>query len=149
MKIEVNYIFREGNVDPLYERLGIDLDAEVEVEERGVLDLSEVVGASEFYELTQVYLRGGHIFFISLSFDEFKDTMDVVNKPAHYQGEIECIECIKASMTYEEFKGYLRGNSFKYLWRYNRKKNAMEDLQKAQWYLDRLQKEIDNNGKSL
>ena len=31
MKIEVNYIFREGNVDPLYERLGIDLDAEVEV----------------------------------------------------------------------------------------------------------------------
>jgi hypothetical protein len=62
MKIEVNYIFREGNVDPLYERLGIDLDAEVEVEERGVLDLSEVVGASEFYELTQVYLRGGHIF---------------------------------------------------------------------------------------
>jgi hypothetical protein len=77
MKIEVNYIFREGNVDPLYERLGIDLDAEVEVEERGVLDLSEVVGASEFYELTQVYLRGGHIFFISLPFDEFKDIMDV------------------------------------------------------------------------
>jgi hypothetical protein len=72
MKVEVNYIFREGNVDPLYERLGIDLDAEVEVEERGVLDLSEVVGASEFYELTQVYLRGGHIFFISLPFDEFK-----------------------------------------------------------------------------
>ena len=75
--------------------------------------------------------------------------MDAVNKPAHYQGEIECIECIKASMTYEEFKGYLRGNSFKYLWRYNRMKNAMADLQKAQWYLERLQKEIDNNGKSL
>lgn len=75
--------------------------------------------------------------------------MDAVNKPPHYSGEIECIECIKASMTYEEFKGYLRGNSFKYLWRYNRKKNALEDLQKAQWYLERLQKEIDNNGKSL
>ena len=74
--------------------------------------------------------------------------MDAVNKPSHYQGEIECIECIKASMTYEEFKGYLRGNSFKYLWRYNRK-NGLEDLQKAQWYLERLQKEIDNNGKSL
>ena len=75
--------------------------------------------------------------------------MYAVNKPAHYQVEIECIECIKASMTYEEFKGYLMGNSFKYLWRYNSKKNAMEDLQKAQWYLERLQKEIDNNGKSL
>ena len=74
--------------------------------------------------------------------------MDAVNKPSHYQGEIECIECIKASMTYEEFKGYLRGNSFKYLWRYNRK-NGLEDLQKAQWYLERLQKEINKNGKSL
>ena len=72
MKIEVNYIFRDNNVDPLYERLGIEIEAEVEIEERGVLDLSEVVAASEFYELTQIYLRGGHIFFISLSFDEFK-----------------------------------------------------------------------------
>lgn len=72
MKIEVNYIFRENNVDPLYERLGIEIDADVEVEERGVLDLSEVVAATEFYEITQIYLRTGHIFFISLSFDEFK-----------------------------------------------------------------------------
>jgi hypothetical protein len=49
--------------------------------------------------------------------------MDAVNKPAHYQGEIECIECIKASMSHiEEFKGYLkRERAFKYVWRYNRK----------------------------
>ena len=72
MKIEVNYIFRENNVDPLYERLGIEMDAEIEIEERGVLDLKEVVAASEFYELTQIYLRTGHIFFIHLPFDEFK-----------------------------------------------------------------------------
>ncbi len=72
--------------------------------------------------------------------------MDVVNNPTHYQGEIECIECIKASMTYEEFKGYLRGNVFKYLWRYNRK-NGLQDLEKSQWYLNRLHKEIKQNGK--
>jgi len=72
--------------------------------------------------------------------------MDVVNKPPHYQGEIECIECIKASMTYEEFKGYLRGNVFKYLWRYNRK-NGLQDLEKSQWYLNRLHKEIEQHGK--
>jgi len=48
-------------------------------------------------------------------------------------------------MTYEEFKGYLRGNSLKYMWRYNRK-NGMEDLQKAEWYLKRLQKEIQDHG---
>ncbi len=70
---------------------------------------------------------------------------DNVNNPTHYGGEIECIEFIKAQMSYEEFKGYLRGNSLKYMWRYNRK-NGMEDLQKAEWYLKRLQKEIQDHG---
>ena len=72
MKIEVNFVFRDTQIDPIYERLGLEIDAEVEVQERGVLDLAEVVAASEFYELTQIYLRTGHIFFISLPFDEFK-----------------------------------------------------------------------------
>jgi hypothetical protein len=70
---------------------------------------------------------------------------DNVNNPTHYAGKIECIECIKSQMSYEEFKGYLRGNSLKYMWRYNRK-NGMEDLQKAEWYLKRLQKEIQDHG---
>ncbi len=37
----------------------------------------------------------------------------------------------------EEFIGYLRGNIAKYMhrWRY---KNGIEDLQKAQWYNNRL-----------
>ena len=52
---------------------------------------------------------------------------DNVNKPEHYQGEIECIECIKASMTKIEFLGYLKGNAQKYIWRY-RNKNGLEDL---------------------
>ena len=72
MKIEVNYVFRESDVDPIYERIGIEVGSEVEIEEAGVLDLNQVVGASEFYELTQVYVRGGHVFYIDLPFDEFK-----------------------------------------------------------------------------
>jgi hypothetical protein len=36
--------------------------------------------------------------------------MDVVNKPPHYQGEVEAIDSIKAAMSYEGFKGYLQGN---------------------------------------
>ena len=59
---------------------------------------------------------------------------DPVNKPSHYNtGSIECIEAIEASMSKEEFKGYLKGNAMKYLWRY-RNKNGVEDLKKAQWY---------------
>jgi len=63
---------------------------------------------------------------------------DNINHPAHYtQGGIECIEAIKASMTTSEFRGYLKGNAMKYMWRYQLK-NGVEDLRKAQWYLNRL-----------
>jgi hypothetical protein len=64
---------------------------------------------------------------------------DPVN-PSHYadtDGGIECIEAIEASMSFEEFKGFLRGNCQKYLWRFT-KKNGAEDLKKAKWYLERL-----------
>jgi len=71
--------------------------------------------------------------------------MDLVNNPPHYQGEVEAIDSIKASMSYEAFKGYCQGNALKYVIRYNRK-NGVEDLRKAQWYINRLIKEIEKNG---
>jgi hypothetical protein len=61
---------------------------------------------------------------------------DPIN-PSHYrQGGIECIEAMKVALG-GGFLGYLRGNAIKYLWRYD-KKNGVEDLKKARWYLDRL-----------
>tara|TARA_R110000796_G_C14269171_1_gene401029 strand:- start:129 stop:365 length:237 start_codon:yes stop_codon:yes gene_type:complete len=64
---------------------------------------------------------------------------DPVN-PSHYkQGDIECIDAIEASMTLTQFQGYLKGNIMKYLWRYEHKSNeGLEDLNKAQWYMDKL-----------
>ena len=68
---------------------------------------------------------------------------DVVNHPSHYtQGGIECIEAIKASMSQEAFNGYLKGNAMKYLWRYKNKRKPVEDLKKAQWYINRLISEV-------
>ncbi len=65
---------------------------------------------------------------------------DPIN-PSHYkQGGIECVEAIKAALG-EGFPDYLRGNVMKYLWRYD-KKNGVEDLKKARWYLDRLINEV-------
>lgn len=64
---------------------------------------------------------------------------DNVNHPLHYtNGDIECIDAIKASMTTSEFYGYLKGNVIKYLWRYQLKDDPIQDLKKAQWYLERL-----------
>ena len=64
---------------------------------------------------------------------------DVVNHPHHYNaGIIECIEAIEESMSSVAFKGYLKGNCMKYLWRYDYKGKQVEDLEKAGWYLNRL-----------
>ena len=63
---------------------------------------------------------------------------DPVEKPVHYAaGSVECIDAIEAQMTPEEFKGYLKGNVVKYLWR-ERKKGGKESLKKARWYLNKL-----------
>ena len=67
---------------------------------------------------------------------------DLVNSPAHYnQGDIECIDAIRAMLSSEEFIGYLRGNSLKYRWRF-RYKNGVQDLNKAEWYENRLKEEL-------
>ncbi|KRM73023.1 hypothetical protein FC34_GL000744 [Lacticaseibacillus brantae DSM 23927] len=50
---------------------------------------------------------------------------------------METIDVIKASMQGDEFRGFLKGNIFKYISRY-RKKNGVEDLHKAQWYVEKL-----------
>lgn len=62
---------------------------------------------------------------------------EAVNNPEHYGGDT-CIEAIEASMSREMYEGFLRGNAMKYLWRYDKKGKALEDLQKAMWYLERL-----------
>lgn len=63
---------------------------------------------------------------------------DVVNAPAHYrQGGVECIQAIAAALTPEEFRGYLKGNCIKYVWR-ERHKNGLQDIQKLGWYADAL-----------
>ena len=74
---------------------------------------------------------------------------DSVNKPYHYNtGNIECIDAIKNSMSLVEFKGYLKGNAIKYLWRYDKKHQTRqarsEDLKKAVWYIEKLCEVINN-----
>lgn len=70
---------------------------------------------------------------------------DPINHPSHYtQGEIECIDAIKASMSKEAYYGYLKGNVEKYLWRYKDKENPLQDLSKAAWYLAKLITDYEN-----
>ena len=76
--------------------------------------------------------------YINMAADEAKE-LDPVNNPSHYNtGNVECIEAIEESMSSVAFKGYLKGNCMKYLWRYDYKGKQVEDLQKAGWYLNKL-----------
>ena len=76
-------------------------------------------------------------------------TADPVNHPSHYtSGEIECIDAIKASMSKESFLGFLKGSIIKYCWRYEKKVNPAEDIKKAGWYRDRLEKELHDNSQN-
>ena len=66
---------------------------------------------------------------------------DMVNSPPHYQGDgIECIDAIRAALTPEEFRGYVKGNALKYIWR-EKHKGGDQDLEKAAWYLNRINQE--------
>lgn len=72
------------------------------------------------------------------------DILDNVEHPSHYcRGGIECIDAIEASLGKDEFTGFLRGNIIKYIWRY-KDKNGLEDLKKAQWYLNKLIEVVKN-----
>ena len=74
-------------------------------------------------------------------------TEDMVNSPPHYnKNKIECIDAIE-SATDNGFENYLQGNIIKYVWRY-RYKNGVEDLEKAQWYLNKLIKKVLTDDKS-
>lgn len=58
-----------------------------------------------------------------------------VNHPSHYNAsDIECIDAIRAALTPEEFRGFIKGNVIKYCWRSNHKAGD-QDLEKAHWYL--------------
>lgn len=70
------------------------------------------------------------------------EPVDNVNSPEHYKvGGIETIDFIKAKLTPEEFRGYLKGNVLKYASRAGHKNNAVEDAGKLAWYANRLSKE--------
>jgi len=71
---------------------------------------------------------------------DFKEAIgDPVNHPPHYNyGGIEAIDAIRAACDgLNGFEGYCAGNAIKYLWRWKRK-NGVEDLHKAVWYITRL-----------
>ncbi len=57
----------------------------------------------------------------------------MVDHPPHYTSHPSGVECIDVA----EHMGFNLGNALKYIWRADLKGDAIEDLRKARWYLDR------------
>lgn len=58
---------------------------------------------------------------------------DTVNHPKHYTSHPSGIECIQIT----EHMSFNLGNAVKYIWRADLKHDAVEDLRKAKWYIER------------
>lgn len=76
-----------------------------------------------------------------------KNGLDMVNHPKHYKAKngMEVIDVIEAfTANLEGYEATHTGNVIKYICRW-KEKNGLEDLKKAQWYLNRLIKNIEEN----
>jgi len=70
---------------------------------------------------------------------------DNVNHPSHYMtGGIETLAFIKAKLTPEEYRGYLKGNILKYLSRAKYKGKEQEDISKSSFYMSELMKGVED-----
>ena len=76
-----------------------------------------------------------------------RNGFDMVNHPNHYKAKngmevIDVIEAFTANLS--GYEATHTGNVIKYICRW-KEKNGLEDLKKAQWYLNRLIKNIEEN----
>ena len=62
-----------------------------------------------------------------------KPKADMVNHPPHYTSHPSGVECIQIT----EHMGFNLGNALKYIWRADLKGSAVEDLEKAIFYINR------------
>lgn len=58
---------------------------------------------------------------------------DPISHPKHYTAHPSGVECIEIA----EHFGFCLGSVVKYVWRAGLKGDALEDLRKARWFLDR------------
>lgn len=79
----------------------------------------------------------------TVDIDKVKQAIRTMSPERRYShGSVECIDAIKAALSPEEWRGFVKGNVLKYVWR-EQYKGSDCDLEKARDYLARyLKKEV-------
>ena len=86
-------------------------------------------GAKKFEEKAQVNSHMGHMSITQI----IKPKDDPVDNPSHYTSHPSGIECIDITC----HMSFNLGNALKYIWRADLKNDAVEDLKKAKWYIEK------------
>lgn len=107
----------DGILDGVYPNMNVKYDVDVEQDEDGLSVIAHKIYADD--KVVEEH------------------TVDPVNHPSHYcTGKYECIDVMLETQGVEAVKSFCVCNAFKYLYRHNGK-NALEDIKKAKWYLDK------------
>lgn len=73
----------------------------------------------------------------------FEGKYDPVEHPKYYnEFGLQTIDVIKGQMPIEGYYGFLQGQTTKYLGRWRGKQNPVQDLEKAEFYLKCLIREV-------
>lgn len=131
-KFKVNeYVSYEGDIFRVIDVKTVEIDG-VMVNTYDITDDDNYT----YYDVTERDLKG--VTGAVKQNDE--KIYDNVEHPAHYEtGKYECIEVMEEVFGPDAVKDFCLCNAFKYVYRTNRK-NGVEDLKKAQWYINRYLK---------
>ena len=105
----------------------------------GAYKRAEILNRMEDVNSLQNYQEGESVSPDPEKAEALLEEFNAVNLPALYTaGGVECIEAIEAAVTPLKGKeAFLTGQIIKYMWRW-KMKNGLEDLKKANFYLQRL-----------
>ena len=92
------------------------------------------LASAEIAKIANLLVKYGFLQYASQSErDHGMSTPDPVNHPPHYTAHPSGVECVQIT----EHMNFCLGNAMKYLWRAGLKGDAVEDLKKANWYIER------------
>ena len=103
-------------------------------------DPSDALVSVDLSNIEKIQNNIEYYYFNSHFYNDFNsDADDNYKNPAHYKhGKYDLISHLADILTEEETRGFLKGNIFKYVDRYQ-DKNGIEDLEKAREYTHRLE----------
>ena len=132
----INYLIKKGDTYKCIKDVKMSSDGRIEYVAGKIYTsekdrcLTDESGIKEHYWLEDDLFEK---YFIP-----YNENTNNVNHPSHYnKGNIECIDAMISAYGKDTVSDFCICNAFKYIWRY-KYKNGIEDLKKAQWYLNKI-----------